>query len=52
MTALAKAGIADRCLGVHDLGHTAASLAIQARAHPKAIQEKLGHSSITVSLDR
>ena len=36
----------------HELRHTAASLAIRAGAHPKAIQERLGHSSITVTLDR
>jgi hypothetical protein len=26
--------------------------AIQQGAHPKAIQERLGHSSVTVTLDR
>ena len=36
----------------HDLRHTAASLAIAAGAHPKQIQEMLGHSSITTTLDR
>jgi integrase len=36
----------------HDLRHTAASLAIAAGAHPKLIQQQLGHSSITVTLDR
>ena len=36
----------------HDLRHTAASLAIEAGAHPKLIQQQLGHSSITVTLDR
>jgi integrase len=36
---------------VHDMRHTAASLAIAAGAHPKAIQEMLGHSSITTTLD-
>lgn len=36
---------------VHDLRHTAASLAIQAGAHPKVVQEMLGHSTITVTLD-
>ena len=39
-------------LRFHDLRHTAASIAIQAGAHPKAIQTRLGHSSITVTLDR
>jgi integrase len=39
-------------LRFHDLRHTAASLAIAAGAHPKQIQEMLGHSSITTTLDR
>jgi integrase len=34
----------------HDLRHTHASLLIAMGAHPKAIQERLGHSSITVTL--
>jgi integrase len=36
----------------HDLRHTAVALAIANGAHPKAIQERMGHSSITVTLDR
>ena len=36
----------------HDLRHTCAALCIGLGAHPKAIQERLGHSSITVTLDR
>ncbi len=39
-------------LRYHDLRHTCASLCIALGAHPKAIQERLGHSSITVTLDR
>ena len=35
----------------HDLRHTHASLLIAMGIHPKAIQERLGHSSITVTLD-
>lgn len=35
----------------HDLRHTSASLAISVGAHPKVIQERLGHSSIQVTLD-
>jgi integrase len=31
---------------------TSVSLAIAVGAHPKAIQERLGHSSITTTLDR
>jgi integrase len=36
---------------VHDLRHTSAALAIDAGAHPKMLQEMLGHSKITVTLD-
>ena len=34
----------------HDLRHTAASFMIAANAHPRAIMERLGHSSVTVTL--
>ena len=36
----------------HDLRHTAVALAIAEGAHPKAIQARMGHSSIQVTLDR
>jgi len=36
---------------VHDLRHTAAALAIQTGAHPKAVQELLGHASVNITLD-
>jgi integrase len=36
----------------HDLRHTSVALAIAAGAHPKAIQSRMGHSSINVTLDR
>ncbi len=36
----------------HDLRHTCAALLIGQGAHPRAIMERLGHSSVTVSLDR
>ena len=36
----------------HDLRHTCASLLIAQGAHPKAIAEMLGHSTIVVTLDR
>jgi integrase len=35
----------------HDLRHTAVALAIQAGAHPKAIQSRLGHASIGVTMN-
>jgi integrase len=39
-------------LRFHDMRHTAVALAIDQGAHPKAIQERMGHNSITVTLDR
>jgi hypothetical protein len=36
----------------HELRHTSAALAIGQGAHPLAIKEGLGHSSITVTIDR
>jgi integrase len=39
-------------LRIHDLRHTCASLLIAAGANPKAVQLHLGHSSITVTMDR
>ncbi len=35
----------------HDLRHFAAASAIAAGAHPRAIMERMGHGSITVTLD-
>ena len=35
----------------HDLRHTAASLMLQEGIHPKIVQECLGHSSISLTLD-
>jgi len=36
---------------LHDLRHTHATLALQAGIHPKIVSERLGHSSITITLD-
>ncbi len=47
--ALERAGIGCR---FHDLRHTSVALAIAEGAHPKAIQARMGHSSINVTLDR
>lgn len=47
--ALGRAGF--RCR-FHDLRHTSVALAIAEGAHPKAIQARMGHSSINVTLDR
>jgi integrase len=49
--ALDRAGI-PRSVRIHDLRHTCASLLIAQGAHPKAIQQHLGHSTISVTLDR
>jgi integrase len=47
--ALEAAGLGH--LRIHDLRHSCASLLIEQGHSPKAIQEHLGHSSITVTLD-
>ncbi|MFQ5524113.1 MAG: tyrosine-type recombinase/integrase [Acidimicrobiia bacterium] len=39
-------------LRIHDLRHTCAALLIAEGAHPKAIQVHLGHSSISVTMNR
>lgn len=36
---------------LHDLRHTAATLALSAGVHPKVVSERLGHSSIAITLD-
>ena len=36
---------------LHDLRHGWATMALSAGVHPKVVQERLGHSSITVTLD-
>jgi integrase len=35
----------------HDVRHTWATLALTAGVHPKVVSERLGHSSIQVTLD-
>jgi integrase len=46
---ICKAGLPH--IRLHDLRHTHASLLLQAGVHPKVVQERLGHSSIRVTLD-
>ncbi len=46
---LQKAGLPD--VRFHDLRHTAATLMLQHGVHPKVAQERLGHSSIRLTLD-
>lgn len=49
--AVLAAGL-DMRLRFHDLRHTCASILIAQGAHPKEIQSRLGHSSITTTMDR
>lgn len=48
--AVAKAGLDG--VTPHDLRHTSVALAIADGAHPKAIQSRMGHATIQVTLDR
>ncbi|MDA0798745.1 MAG: tyrosine-type recombinase/integrase, partial [Chloroflexi bacterium] len=36
---------------LHDLRHTHATLMLKAGVHPKVVQERLGHSNISITLD-
>jgi integrase len=36
---------------LHDLRHTSASLMLAGGVHPKIVSERLGHSSISITLD-
>lgn len=49
--AVGAAGLPAR-LRFHDLRHTCAAILIAQGAHPKAIQERLGHSTIRLTFDR
>jgi integrase len=40
-----------RTIRLHDLRHTHAALALQTGVHPKIVQERLGHASISLTLD-
>ena len=46
---LKKANLPD--IRFHDLRHTAATLMLQQGTHPKIVQERLGHSNISMTLD-
>jgi integrase len=47
--ALEEAGLPE--IRFHDLRHTHASLLLAAGVHPKLVQERLGHSQISLTLD-
>ncbi len=47
---LVDAGI-DRSVKFHDLRHTHATLLLLEGIHPKVVQERLGHSTVTMTLD-
>lgn len=36
---------------LHDLRHTHATLALEAGVHPKIVSERLGHSTVSLTLD-
>ncbi|WP_192497771.1 tyrosine-type recombinase/integrase [Pseudoclavibacter sp. CFCC 13611] len=38
-------------ISLHDVRHTHATLMLQAGVHPKVVQERLGHSTITITLN-
>ena len=46
---LKKAELPD--IRFHDLRHTAATLMLQQGVHPKVVQERLGHSDISMTLN-
>ena len=46
---LEKAGL--RRVRIHDLRHTAATLLLTRGVHPKVVQDMLGHSTVTLTLD-
>jgi integrase len=46
---LKRAGLPD--IRFHDLRHTSATLLLAQGVHPKVVQERLGHSQISVTLD-
>ena len=46
---LEKAGLPR--VRIHDLRHTAATLLLTRGVHPKVVQDMLGHSTVTMTLD-
>jgi len=48
-TLAARAGL--KAIRLHDARHTHASIMLKQGIHPKIVQERLGHSSIQITLD-
>jgi integrase len=46
---LTKAGLLK--MRFHDLRHTMATILLGSDVHPKMVQERLGHSSIAITMD-
>jgi integrase len=46
---LNKAGLPD--MRFHDLRHSAATILMAAGVHPKMVQERMGHSTIAMTMD-
>ena len=46
---VARAGLPR--IRLHDLRHTHATLALQAGVHPKVVSERLGHSTVAMTMD-
>jgi integrase len=46
---LNKAGLPD--MRLHDLRHSAATILMAAGVHPKLVQERMGHSTIAMTMD-
>jgi integrase len=38
-------------LSLHGIRHTSASLALRAGVHPKVVSERIGHSTVSLTLD-
>ncbi|QNV37557.1 tyrosine-type recombinase/integrase [Rothia terrae] len=51
MSAATQQGLDVPVIKLHDLRHTHATLLLQAGVHPKVVQERLGHSTITITLN-
>jgi integrase len=48
---LEEAGLSSKVIRAYDLRHTCASLLLSAGVNPKVVSERLGHSTVTLTLD-